>query len=159
MDRRIEKFTPSRTNFYLFALLLFISGVFLSSCGASAGANAKKACGIVNNSLATYRTATTEANPAQSAQDKAKALTMLRNALPLAAIASGSNLEYQALKATLSESNRDCIYYFDRLVIEEFFCLNVINRCPILADCERPQSASKRDSLGGPDRSGSTGNS
>jgi hypothetical protein len=106
MDRRIEKFTPSRTSFYLFALLLFISGVFLSSCGASAGANAKKACGIVNNSLATYRTATIEANPAQSAQDKAKALTMLRNALPLAAIASGSNLEYQALKATLSESNR-----------------------------------------------------
>lgn len=106
MDRRIEKFNTSHTSFYFLALLLFISGVFLSSCGASAGTNAKKACSIVNNSLVTYRTATSEADPTQSSKDKAKALTMLRNALPFAAIAAGSNLEYQALQATLSESNR-----------------------------------------------------
>ncbi len=73
--------------------------VFTSACGASATANGTQACKLVRRSLAI-----SAGHPSPSAQQRA--LELLRQALPLAAIAAGSNGNWQPLEATLSESNR-----------------------------------------------------
>ena len=70
-----------------------------SACGASATANGTQACKLVRQSLAI-----SAGNPSPSAQQRA--LELLRQALPLAAIAAGTNGSWQPLEATLSESNR-----------------------------------------------------
>lgn len=73
--------------------------VVTSACGASATANGTKACELVRQSLAI-----SAGSPTPSTQQRA--LELLRRALPLAAIAAGSNGNWQPLEATLSESNR-----------------------------------------------------
>ncbi len=83
-----------------------LGGTLLAACGASAGANAKEACGFVDQSIAQFNQANSEANPGLAKAQQKKALDLLGSALPLASVAAGSNGVYQALMATLSESSR-----------------------------------------------------
>ncbi len=106
MDRRIGIRSTSLIRGALIISAVGISGSVLSACGASASANAKQACGYVDQSISQFRLSTTQTNPALAASYQKKALTQLGSALPLAAIAAGSNGVYQALMATLSESSR-----------------------------------------------------
>lgn len=106
MDWRIGKTNIRTAKFRFLAVPLICGGLLLAACGSSAGANAKKSCEIVDSALASYTSAKAAAGSALSETQKIKELNLLRSALPYAAIAAGSNLEYQALQATLSETNR-----------------------------------------------------
>ena len=81
--------------------LLSLAGLALgaSACGASATANGTQACKLVRESLSISA-------KGSSAAAQQRALELLRQALPLAAIAAGANGNWQPLEATLSESNR-----------------------------------------------------
>ena len=68
-----------------------------SSCGASAASNGTMACSYVNKGLSIY-----SKNHANTQQ----ALNVIREALPFAAIAAGTDGSWQPLEATLSETNR-----------------------------------------------------
>ena len=87
-------------------LLLVCLGltIILVSCGSSASANGEKACVLVNKSLAIL--AQLKAQSSSNAPGQQRALGLLRQALPYAAIAAGSDGNFQPLEATLSESNR-----------------------------------------------------
>lgn len=117
MDRRIAR------NGYVsksasITVLLLAAGILLCSCAPSAGTNAKRACQIVQSSIAIYNAAGNSSS-VQSQLDKQRALVLLRSALPFAAIAAGSNGEYQALQATLSESNRVSEHHLVRALSRE----------------------------------------
>lgn len=88
-----------RRRIALASFILAGLAVATSACGASATANGTKACELVRQSLAI-----SAGDPSPSTQQRA--LELLRRALPLAAIAAGSNGNWQPLEATLSESNR-----------------------------------------------------
>ncbi|MDA8197269.1 MAG: hypothetical protein M0019_08720 [Actinomycetota bacterium] len=83
-----------RVKFAITALAIAFTA---SSCGASAASNGTKACGYVNRGLSIY--AKNHANASQ-------ALNEIRQALPYAAIAAGTDGSWQPLEATLSETNR-----------------------------------------------------
>jgi hypothetical protein len=89
-----------------------VAGVAILALGVSGCANhdalilAHQACRDVNQSLALYRHAQADSDPAQAALDQAQALRDLRSALPIAATAAGENAQWQALMTTLSESSR-----------------------------------------------------
>lgn len=106
MDWRIGINNIYAAKFRFLIVPLVCGGLILSACGSSAGANAKKSCKIVDSAIASYTSAKAASNSPLSQAQKIKELSLLRNALPYAAIAAGSNLEYQALQATLSETNR-----------------------------------------------------
>ncbi len=106
MDRRIIKRPRTLFRATLIATTFALSGTILAACGASSNANAREACGYVQQSISQFNLAQGQPSPATAAEYKKKALNMLGSALPLAAIAAGSNGVYQALMATLSESSR-----------------------------------------------------
>ncbi len=82
-----------------------LSGLLLTSCGASAGKNAASACALVNKSIHLYESSV-QATGTTGTRLQGQALELLRQALPFAAIAAGANGQYQALQITLSESSR-----------------------------------------------------
>lgn len=77
----------------------------LNACGPSASSYAHKACQLVNKSIAIYTNAEHYDAPKQAAAYD-HALSLLRNALPDAALAAGTDNQWQALQATLSESDQ-----------------------------------------------------
>lgn len=105
MDRRIGRHHRWHLPTRMFMTVL-LGSVALASCGASSGATATKACKTVEASIALYKSSLSKPSTSTAKAEQTKSLLMLRNALPEAAIAAGSNGEYQALQATLSETNR-----------------------------------------------------
>ncbi len=107
MDRR-KLALPSVAIFRTVGVRLALvaaSAALLSACAPSATQNAKTACGYVKASIAEYEASVANGGgPIKSLQ--ASALEKLREALPYAAIAAGSDGNYQALQITLSESSR-----------------------------------------------------
>lgn len=85
---------------------LSFAGLIFSGCGTSAPSNALQACKFVQSGVSLYGAATNETDPVKSHREMEASLKQLRAALPDAAIAAGSNGGYQALEATLSETNR-----------------------------------------------------
>ena len=108
-------------------LLLVCLGltITLASCGSSASANGEKACVLVNRSLAILAQSHTPS--ATDAPVQQRALGLLRQALPYAAIAAGSNGNFQPLEATLSESNRVDIQDLKTALTAECASANVGN--------------------------------
>lgn len=106
MDRRIKASSHSISRVGVVIVILLLGGTVLTACGSSASANARQACQYVNESISQYKIASSQTNPAVEAIDQKKAMALLGSALPMAAIAAGSNGVYQALQATLSEVTR-----------------------------------------------------
>ncbi len=84
---------------------VLLSGILLTACGNSATHNAQQACRYVQESISDYNLSKSQANPALTAGFQNKALVLLGKALPLAAVASGTNGAYQALQTTLSQTS------------------------------------------------------
>ncbi|MDA8276862.1 MAG: hypothetical protein M0Z45_01495 [Actinomycetota bacterium] len=80
-----------------YTIAVLVVAVTASSCGASASSNGAKACGLVNKGLSIY---------AKNHSNSQQALNLIREALPFAAIAAGTDGSWQPLEATLSETNR-----------------------------------------------------
>ncbi|MGC8481474.1 MAG: hypothetical protein ACP5PJ_07980 [Acidimicrobiales bacterium] len=78
----------------------------LAACGPSSSSYASQACHDVLSGLRALHEYQTASSPSAAQAALARSVHDLRNALPLAALAAGTNGEYQALQATLSESNR-----------------------------------------------------
>jgi hypothetical protein len=92
-------------------VLALSCGVVLSGCGhQNAAALANQACAHVERGLAAERRAASVSR-ARAAHLEAEALDEVRAALPLASIAAGEDTTWQALDATLSESNRVPLSY------------------------------------------------
>lgn len=106
MDWRIEHTSFSLSRRTSSVISLCLAGLLFSSCGTSASSNAQQSCKLVQHGISLYETAIHETDPVKSHLDMQASLKQLRAALPEAAIAAGSNGEYQALEATLSETNR-----------------------------------------------------
>lgn len=87
-------------------MTLLLAGTVLAACGASASENSRQSCQFVEQSISQFNLAQQQTDPTLAAAYTKKALGLLGSALPLAAIAAGSNGEYQALQATLSETSR-----------------------------------------------------
>ncbi|HEY5025441.1 MAG TPA: hypothetical protein VII76_10740 [Acidimicrobiales bacterium] len=78
----------------------------LGGCASHDGNDlARQACQHVEQSLTLYRASLHAPSPAQASTQQAQASSQLRDALPLAATAAGEAGQYQALMATLSESD------------------------------------------------------
>jgi hypothetical protein len=92
-------------------LLALFSGAALTGCsGQDSQALAQKACTHVESGLtAAHKSASVDL--AQAAALEATALQQIRAALPFAAEAAGEDTTWQALEATLSESNRVPLHY------------------------------------------------
>jgi hypothetical protein len=82
-------------------------GIAMSACSSGGGSDAlgHQACVDVSHSIATYEQAAHE-TAAAAAATRNRALNQLRNAVRPAALASSSDTDWQALTATLSESER-----------------------------------------------------
>ena len=87
-------------------LAVVISGTVLAACGGGPSAVGKQACNDITKSISLYNQSLRAASPAAATSLSAKATADLRLALPLAADAAGNDLSWQALEATLSETNR-----------------------------------------------------
>ena len=78
----------------------------LSGCASHDGADlARQACGHVERSLTLYEASLHATSPAVATAQQAQAVTQLRDALPIASTAAGEAGQYQALMATLAESD------------------------------------------------------
>ena len=84
----------------------FLAVALLAGCGQSAGALGHEACVDVHKSLALYSRSEHTTDRALVASERTRAVNLLRLALGPAALAGGSSGDWQALMATLSESNR-----------------------------------------------------
>jgi pectin methylesterase-like acyl-CoA thioesterase len=92
-------------------LLALSCGVALTGCASGDAAGlARQACSHVELGLAAERKASTASRP-EANHLEAVALDQVRAALPLAAVAAGEDTSWQALDATLSESNRVPLHY------------------------------------------------
>jgi hypothetical protein len=91
-------------------LALSCSAALTGCSNQDAAVLAKQACSHVELGLAAERKASS-ANRAQATRLEAEALDQVRAALPLAAVAAGEDTSWQALDATLSESNRVPLHY------------------------------------------------
>ncbi len=83
-----------------------IAGLLASACGGGGAALADQACAHVQRSLELYASAKHARNPTVANHERRAALTELRLALGPAARAGSAGGTYQALQATLEESNR-----------------------------------------------------
>lgn len=89
------------------ATALVASGAGIASaCGTSASSLGHEACIDVGHSLSLYAQSTKTSDAALAEKDRARALSLLRQALQPAALAGSNDGDWQALMATLSESNR-----------------------------------------------------
>jgi hypothetical protein len=79
----------------------------LAGCASQNGTNlARQACRHVERSLTLYQASLHASSPAQASAQQSQAVSELRDALPIAATAAGEDGQYQALMATLDESDR-----------------------------------------------------
>ncbi len=85
--------------------LVLALGILISACAPSSSGYATQACQLVHRSITLYRSSR-EAGAGNAQGQRSKALNLLRQALPLAALAASTNGSWQALQATLSETNR-----------------------------------------------------
>lgn len=85
-----------RPKNYALAIVL-VSATALSACGPSASNNGAKSCVLVGQALTLLKKTPPKMVAAQE---------LLRQALPLASIAAGTNGNWQPLEATLSETDR-----------------------------------------------------
>lgn len=93
-------------------VLALVSGGVLAGCSSEdATPLANQACVQVHHALAEERKAAAAPSPARAAYLQAVALDDVRAALPFAAEAAGDDTTWQALDATLSESNRVPLRY------------------------------------------------
>jgi hypothetical protein len=81
-------------------------GLGLAACSGNGKALAQAACVHVNRSIALYKQATSDTNPAAAANLDREAYIQLVDALPIAAQAAGKDSQWQALMTTVSESSR-----------------------------------------------------
>jgi hypothetical protein len=88
------------------AALVSSGAAAISACGASASSLGHEACVDVGRSLSIYARSTRTSDAALAAQNRQRALSLLRKALQPAAIAGSGDGDWQALMTTLSESNR-----------------------------------------------------
>ena len=78
----------------------------LGGCASQDGTNlARQACRHVERSITLYRASLRATSRATAATQQSQAVAQLRVALPLAATAAGQAGQYQALMATLAESD------------------------------------------------------
>jgi hypothetical protein len=78
----------------------------LSGCASHDGTDlARQACRHVERSLTLYQASLHAPSPAATTAQQSEAVTQLREALPIATIAAGQAGQYQALMATLAESD------------------------------------------------------
>ncbi|MHB8191479.1 MAG: hypothetical protein ACYDHP_13905 [Ferrimicrobium sp.] len=94
-----------RSRVRLLAVWLLGSSLLLSGCGQGSSTNASNACRLVTRSITIFMAAEHGASTTRKSADS-RALMLLREALPLANVAAGSNSAFQPLAATLSETNR-----------------------------------------------------
>ena len=93
------------------SVLALIAGTALTGCSNQGSRNlADQACAHVERGLAAEHKASS-AGSLQARALRAEALDEIRAALPLAAVAAGQDTTWQALEATLSESNRVPLQY------------------------------------------------
>jgi hypothetical protein len=79
----------------------------LAGCASRDGTNlARQACQHVERSLTLYRESLHAPSSAVATAQQAQAVAQLRDALPIAATAAGEAGQYQALMATLDESDQ-----------------------------------------------------
>jgi hypothetical protein len=88
------------------AALVSAGAVLATACGATASALGHQACEDVGHSLSLYAQSTKTSDIVLAHRDRQRALSLLRQALQPAAIAGSNDGDWQALMATLSESNR-----------------------------------------------------
>ncbi len=94
-----------------FVGLALLCGTVLTGCAhQDASALANRACSKIERGLAAEHRAAS-AGPVQASLLRAEALGYIRAALPRAAVAAGEDTTWQALDATLSESNRVPLHY------------------------------------------------
>ncbi len=78
----------------------------LGGCAQSNGTSlAQQACRYVDRSLVLYRSSLDAPNPQVASAKRSEALDQLNEAIPDAATAAGEDGQYQALMATLAESD------------------------------------------------------
>ncbi len=78
----------------------------LAGCANHDGTDlARQACRHVRSSLALYQSSLHAPSPAVATAQQSQAVAQLRDALPLAATAAGEAGQFQALMATLAESD------------------------------------------------------
>jgi hypothetical protein len=78
----------------------------LAGCASHDGTDlARQACGHVERSLTLYRASLHASSPSEARAKQSEAMAELRDALPLASTAAGQAGQYQALMATLAESD------------------------------------------------------
>ncbi len=78
----------------------------LAGCASHDGADlARQACRHVERSITLYQASLHAPSPAVANNEQAQAVAQLRDALPVAATAAGEAGQYQALMATLAESD------------------------------------------------------
>lgn len=87
------------------ALSAIAAGAALSACGGNSGALGHQACAEVERSIALYHRSL-NASGTTAASERARALSDLQRAMRPAALASSKGGNWQALEATLEESNR-----------------------------------------------------
>lgn len=92
-------------------MLALLAGSLLTGCSSQGARNlANQACAHVERGLAAEHKAAS-AGSVRARVLRAEALDQIRTALPLAAVAAGQDTTWQALEATLSESNRVPLAY------------------------------------------------
>jgi hypothetical protein len=78
----------------------------LAGCAGRNGTDlARQACRYVERSISLYQASLHAADPALATAKQSQAVAQLRDALPMAATAAGEAGQYQALMATLAESD------------------------------------------------------
>jgi hypothetical protein len=78
----------------------------LAGCASHNGADlARQACQHVERSITLYQASLHASTPAEARAQQSQAVSDLRDALPIAATAAGEDGQYQALMATLDESD------------------------------------------------------
>jgi hypothetical protein len=78
----------------------------LAGCATHDGTDlARQACQHVNRSITLYDASLHASSPGEASAQQAQAVAQLRDALPIAATAAGEAGQFQALMATLDESD------------------------------------------------------
>ena len=107
-DRRRDRLARGNVGHASMALCTVAVAVAaggLAGCASRNGADlARQACRHVERSIALYQASLHASTPGKAATQQSQALTELREALPIASTAAGEAGQYQALMATLAES-------------------------------------------------------
>ena len=104
--RRDRNAFPRPVRASMAACTVAVVACGLSGCASHNGTDlARQACQHVERSLTLYQASLHAADPAEAAAKQSQAVAQLRAALPMAATAAGEAGQYQALMATLAQSD------------------------------------------------------